>query len=117
MKRHLILAAVAIVAMLGLSAHSPGGDDVKPPKGFDSLFNGKDLTGWKSTGNMKVWGAENGVIYVQGGGGGWLMTEKEYGNYELRLQYKMSKGANSGVGIRAPLEGDPAYAGMEIQLI
>jgi hypothetical protein len=57
------------------------------------------------------------VIFVQGGGGGWLMTEKEYGDFELRLEYKMTKRANSGVGIRAPLKGDPAYVGMEIQLI
>ena len=101
---------------LALSPAVPGGGD-KPPEGFESLFNGKDLTGWKATGNMKVWGAENGVIYVSGGGGGWLMTEKEYSNYELRLEYKMSKVSNSGVALRSPLEGDPAYAGMEIQLI
>ncbi len=81
------------------------------------LFNGKDLTGWKATGKMEVWGAEKGVIFCQGGGGGWLMTEKEYGDFELRLEYKMPKGGNSGVGIRSPLQGDPAYVGMEIQLI
>jgi hypothetical protein len=88
-----------------------------PPRGFESLFNGKDLAGWKSTGKMEVWGAEKGVIFCQGGGGGWLMTTKEYGDFELRLEYKMPKGGNSGVGIRSPLTGDPAYAGMEIQLI
>ncbi len=113
MKRNLLAFAVAIlVAVTPLLA---GGDD--PPKGFESLFNGKDLTGWKSTGNMKVWGADKGVIYCEGGGGGWLMTEKQYGDYELRLEYKMPKGGNSGVGIRSPLTGDPAYQGMEIQLI
>src|SRR5438874_173216 len=40
----------------------------EPPKGFVSLFNGKDLTGWKATGKMDVWGAENGMIDVAGGG-------------------------------------------------
>lgn len=87
------------------------------PKGFEPLFNGKDLTGWKATGNPKVWGAENDVLFVQGGGGGWLMTEKEYDNFELRLEFKLPKMGNSGVGLRAPLKGDPAYQGMEIQLI
>src|SRR5262249_38705252 len=81
------------------------------------LFNGKDLTGWQATGKMEVWGAEKDVILCQGGGGGWLMTDKEYGDFELRLEYKMPKGGNSGVGIRSPLQGDPAYVGMEIQLI
>jgi hypothetical protein len=116
MKRHLVPASLAILGLLGLTAPIPASDD-KPPEGFESLFNGKDLTGWKSTGDMKVWGAEKGVIYVQGGGGGWLLTEKEYGDYELRLEYKMSKGANSGVALRTPFKGDPAYVGMEIQLI
>src|SRR5438067_13005838 len=92
-------------------------DDVKPPEGFTSLFNGTDLTGWKATGKMDVWGAEKGVIYVDKGGGGWLLTEQEYGDFELRLEYKMSKGANSGVALRTPRDGDPAYVGMEIQLI
>ena len=102
MKRLLIPAAFAVVTMFGLSSSVPGGGD-KAPEGFENLFNGKDLAGWKSTGDMKVWGAENGVIYVQGGGGGWLLTEKEYGDYELRLEYKMSKGANSGVCWRWPM--------------
>ncbi len=87
------------------------------PKGFQSLFNGKDLDGWKSTVKTKVWGAEKGVLYCEGGGGGYLMTEKQYGDYELRLEYKMPKGGNSGVAIRSPFQGDPAYAGMELQLI
>jgi len=87
------------------------------PEGFTPLFNGKDLTGWKATGKMDVWGAENGVIFVSGGGGGWLLTEKEYGDYELRLEYKLPKMGNSGVALRTPLQGDPAYVGMEIQLI
>jgi hypothetical protein len=89
------------------------------PEGFVPLFNGKDLTGWKATGDMKVWGAdpETKVLFCDKGGGGWLMTEKEYSDFEVRLEYKMPKMGNSGVGIRAPLQGDPAYAGMEIQLL
>jgi Domain of Unknown Function (DUF1080) len=89
------------------------------PAGFKALFNGKDLTGWKATGKMDVWGADaaRNVLFVQGGGGGWLMTEEEYGDFELRLEYKMPKMGNSGVGLRSPLVGDPAYAGMEIQLL
>jgi hypothetical protein len=116
MKRLVIPAALAIWMVLCISTQVPAGGD-KPPEGFVSLFNGKDLTGWKSTGNMKVWGAENGVIYVNGSGGGWLLTEQEYGDFELRLEYKMSKHSNSGVALRTPPKGDPAYVGMEIQLI
>ena len=90
----------------------------QPPEGFAPLFNGKNLAGWWVQANVKpVWGAQDGLLYCEGGGGGWLMTAKEYGNFELRLEYKMPKMGNSGVGLRSPLEGDPAYVGMEIQLI
>jgi hypothetical protein len=91
----------------------------EPPEGFVALFNGKNLEGWKATGKMDVWGAdtEKGILFVQGGGGGWLLTEKEYGDFELRLEYKMPKMGNSGVALRTPTQGDPAYVGMEIQLL
>jgi hypothetical protein len=88
------------------------------PEGFTALFNGKDLDGWKATGKADQWAAEEGSIVCKGGGGGYLLTEKEYGDFEFRCEYKWSKeGGNSGVGIRTPEKGDPAYVGMEIQLI
>src|SRR5206468_627539 len=67
----------------------------------------------------EVWGADKdaGVLYVSGGGGGWLLTEKEFGDFELRVEYKLPKMGNSGVALRSPTKGDPAYVGMEIQLI
>src|SRR5262249_42190821 len=70
-------------------------------KGFVPLFNGKDLAGWNINegGNMAVWGAENGVLYANGRGGGWLMTEKEYDDFELRLDFKLPEKGNSGVAL------------------
>ena len=112
-----LLRLAALPLFFALIVTPARSDDTKPPEGFSSLFNGKDLTGWKATGKMDVWGAEKGVIYVEKGGGGWLLTEQEFGDFELRVEYKMSKGANSGVALRTPTEGDPAYVGMEIQLI
>jgi hypothetical protein len=112
MKRFLF-SSIAVVAL------AAGGRPAEAPEGFQPLFNGKDLSGWQVQpgGNMKVWGAENGVLYVNGKGGAWLMTDKEYGDFELRLEFKVPKGGNSGVGLRAPLKGDPAYSGMEIQIL
>jgi hypothetical protein len=93
----------------------------KAPEGFTALFNGKDLTGWKvnkEATKPKVWGAEKGILYVQGSGGGWLMTEKEYSDFELRLEFKMPEKGNSGVALRSAMEGNPSFeSGMEIQLL
>ena len=49
--------------------------------------------------------------------GGNLYTEKEYANFVLRFDFKLTENANNGIGIRAPLEGDTAYTGMEIQVL
>jgi hypothetical protein len=88
------------------------------PEGFITIFDGKSLEGWKPTGKKEVWAVEDSHIVCKGGGGGWLLTEKEYGDFELRAEYRWEKkGGNSGVALRAPFEGDPAYQGMEIQLI
>jgi hypothetical protein len=92
-----------------------------PPEGFEALFNGKDLTGWRFfNSNRGEWEATDGLLVARGGRGGlggWLMTEKEYADFELRLEYRLSARANSGVALRAPLAGQPAWQGMEIQIL
>ena len=90
----------------------------KVEKGFTPLFDGKTLKGWvlmRSSGQGYL--AENGTIACPASGGGNLFTEKEYGNFVLRFEFNLEAGGNNGVGIRAPLEGDAAYAGMEIQIL
>jgi len=113
----------ALAAVLTLCLAGPAlSDDAEPdqeavPKGFTRLFNGKDTTGWKAhNGKTEAWKVDKGVLHVNGNGG-WLMTEKEYGDFELRLEYKLPKAGNSGVALRSPLQGDPAYTGMEIQIL
>lgn len=87
-------------------------------KGFSPLFNGKDLSGWKLMhGRGTGYIVENGVLVCPADGGGNLYTEKEYSNFILRLEWRLWEGGNNGVGIRAPLEGDAAYVGMEIQIL
>ena len=88
-----------------------------------SLFNSKDLTGWKPAHNA-IWTVENGVIVGRWdparSGGGWLMSEREFSDFVLRLEFRGEpKHTNSGVAIRDPLYGakDPAYTGYEIQIL
>jgi len=83
-----------------------------------SLFNGQNLEGWESVGsNPDGWGVEDGVLYTDGVGSGWLSTSSTYDNFKLELEYRVPEEGNSGVFLRAPREGNPAYEGMEIQIL
>ncbi len=86
-------------------------------QGFVPLFNGIDLTGW--TGNKIDYYADKGMIVCQptGQGRGNLYTDKEYSDFILRFEFKLTPGANNGLGIRTPLVGDAAYVGMELQIL
>jgi hypothetical protein len=86
--------------------------------GFVSLFDGQTLNGWKLIGKSgDGYGVKDGVIYCARGGGGNLLTEKEYSDFIFRFEFKLEDGSNNGVGIRAPADGDAAYMGMEIQIL
>lgn len=86
-------------------------------EGYLLLFNGADLTGW--VGNKQDYVAEGGTITVKTdqGGSGNLYTEKQYANFILRFEFQLTPGANNGLGIRTPMEGDAAYLGMELQIL
>jgi hypothetical protein len=75
-----------------------------------SLFNGKDLTGWKKANYL----VEDGVIVCKGGN---LVTEKQYTNYIFEFDFLLPPGGNNGLGIHYPGSGNPAYSGMELQIL
>lgn len=74
-------------------------------QGFVSMFNGKDFTGWRFTGDIKEpenWKIENGMIVLTGGGKPHLATEKEFTNFEIRFEWRSVKQKyNSGFYIRS----------------
>lgn len=100
---------VLTVLALPLAAAEPG---------FTPLFDGKSLDGWQLVhGRGTGYTVENGSLVCPADGGGNLFTAKQYSNFILRFDFKLSEGGNNGIGIRAPLEGDAAYVGMEIQVL
>jgi len=113
MHRTAVLGLVALVLAVALVAaeESKGAGE----EGFVPLFNGKDLTGW--VGSVKGYVVENGSLVCLKAGGGNLFTEKEYADFHLKFDFKLEPNANNGVGIRSPLQGNPAYAAMEIQVL
>ncbi len=86
-------------------------------EGFAPLFNGLDMSGW--TGNTTSYYPNDGAIVCdpKRGGGGNLYTAEEYGNFVFRFEFRLTPGANNGLGIRTPKIGDAAYQGMELQIL
>jgi hypothetical protein len=119
MFRTLLSAVVLFAAVCGTFADEKEEADATGlyPKeaadGFVPLFDGKTLKGWQ--GDTKGYVPENGVLVCAPGGK--LMTEKEYANFVFRFEFKLPPGGNNGVAIRAPLAGNAAYNGMEIQIL
>lgn len=118
-----MLRAVAfgVCALLFLLAQDVAAEEPAAPPGadrFEPLSNGRDLSGWKvKGGKLEAWKADGEQFSGIGPDGGWLRTEKAYSDFVLRLEYRISAGGNSGIGLRLPAEGEPAHVGMEIQIL
>lgn len=85
--------------------------------GFEPLFDGSSLFPW--TGNTTDYVPVNGELVVdpKRGGKGNLYTKKEYGDFHMKFEFQLTPGANNGLGIRTPIDGDAAYVGMELQIL
>jgi len=103
-----------LLAILGSAAHSAQGEQ---SDGFVSLFDGQSMKGW--VGETKGYEAKGGVLSSLPGKklGGKIFTEKEYGNFILRFEFKLTPGANNGLALRCPLEGKPHGKGFESQIL
>ena len=89
---------------------------VQKEAGWVLLFDGRSLAGWKPTSDAD-WKATDGEIRATKGAQGWLMTEKEYGDFELHVEFKAPPSTNSGVFFRTPLAPtDPAKDCYELNI-
>ncbi|HWL07274.1 MAG TPA: family 16 glycoside hydrolase [Planctomicrobium sp.] len=85
---------------------------------FIPLIKGKELDGWVvQEGKLSAWTREGDTISCTSAAGGWLRTEAEYSDFELKLEYRLQAGGNTGIGLRAPATGNPTFTGIEIQLL
>jgi len=95
--------------------------------GFQPLFPEDGVPkGWlvRAWDNLKnpapagvVWTVKDGVLHGSEPRGTWLVSEKEYGDFILEFEWKLGERGNSGTALRAPLFGDPAFDGLELQMV
>lgn len=112
--RTALVACVLVAVVSGIAAAE---------EGFVPMFNGRDLTGWQTTGNWKV--EEGGIVtlYPRPGEEGWqrydayLTTQRTYKDFILELDFKINQGGNSGVFLRVRDPLDQVETGFEVQIL
>jgi hypothetical protein len=115
--------AIALVVALTLAAGSGRSAD---EAGFVPLFpdegvpKGWLVTEWNDLAKRApagvAWTVKEGVLTSGKQRGNWLVSEKEYEDFILEFEFKLTEVGNSGVALRAPMRGDPAFDGLEFQL-
>ena len=118
----LLTASLLVLALFASRSHAQEGN--KPPKGFTAIFNGKNLKGWHGMGHFdprklkamtpaertakrlkdlddvhKHWFVRDGEL-INDGHGVFLTTDKEYGDFEMWIDYKTVPKADSGIYLR-----------------
>lgn len=66
---------------------------------------------------VRPWRVEGEVLVAAEPRGSWLVSDREYGDFILEFEWKIGERGNSGVGLRFPATGDPAFDGIEIQMV
>jgi hypothetical protein len=137
MKNKFLFLAIVICILSGcisvnINSNSTNiSNGEKSSNGWVSLFDGKTTTGWHSYGKDKadgIWNVVDGAICLtdkkqrtQGSGGGDLVTDKEYGDFDLKLEWKIAKNGNSGIifyVVEDPTKYKESYnTGMEMQVL
>jgi hypothetical protein len=115
-----LFAAASVAAQEKPPASKPDSDGFARLFAEDGIPKGWSVRAWNDVRNPPAqpteWKIEKGVL--QGGEprGSWLMSEKEYGDFILEFEFKLGELGNSGCALRAPLRGDPAFDGLELQM-
>jgi hypothetical protein len=115
-----VLASWLVLCLVGGCATRDPGD------GWVRLFpeEGAPL-GWtvrawddvrNPAGGSPVWRVEDGVLHGGEPRGSWLLSEREYGDFDLQFEFKLGERGNSGCALRVPMFGDPAFDGVELQM-
>ena len=121
------LVAASVYVGLVWSVAAAGAGEAVSEAGFERLFAEDGVpSGWvvrrwddvsKPAEPHVVWTVREGVLQGSEPRGTWLMSEKEYGDFVLRFEFKLGMRGNSGCALRSPMSGDPAFDGLELQML
>jgi hypothetical protein len=123
----LSLVLLMVIASLAFTVSKTKSPITNKKAGWISLFDGKSLKGWhgyNKTGTVKNWDIEDGALVCLGAAkdasGGDIVTDQKFANFELKWEWKVNKGSNSGVMyhvVEGPKWHSPYETGPEYQII
>jgi len=120
MKLRLCFLVLPLAFLLPACRHSGPASAFVPLFPQDGVPQGWIVRAWNDVRNPAdgnpVWKVENGVLTGGEPRGCWLLSEQEYGDFVLEFEFKLGERGNSGCALRAPLYGDPAFDGLELQM-
>jgi len=110
----LVLHALLALSLAGCASMAMGAHE------WESLFDGMSTRGWRNVGRETIdprWQAVDGALTLTAAGGGDIVSEREYGDFELQLEWRIAPGGNSGVFYRAG-DRDPVWkTAVEMQVL
>jgi hypothetical protein len=121
------LQLIVITAVAALSLTVFAGEPQEKEEGFVPLFpkdgvpEGWLVRSWSDVSKPPAnpdtkWIVKDGILHGGEPRGSWLLSQKQYGDFILKFEFKLGPTGNSGCALRAPLFGDPAFDGMELQM-
>lgn len=123
MRRRIGLQGVVLMVILMaavVSAVQPAEDGFVPLFPKEGAPEGWLVRTWndlsKPVDSSVQWLVKDGVLHGSPMRGTWLVSERQYGDFILKYDFKLGETGNSGCALRAPLFGDPAFDGMELQM-
>lgn len=121
MTRQFSVLAVLLAISATSIAAEPTDAGSTPLFPEDGIPQGWVVRQWNDVSNPAddgvVWKVEDGVLHGSDPRGTWLISEKEYADFELRFEWKIGEQGNGGCGLRFPPKGDPAFDGLELQMV
>lgn len=115
--RFVLLAWILAKSMLQ-AEEQPGFKPLFPDDGIPKTWVVRKWDDVKNAAEAGVnWKVEKGELNGSEPRGTWLLSEKEYTDFVLSFDWKLGERGNSGVALRAPMHGDPAFDGMELQMV
>jgi len=113
-----ILSPALLWSAAVVAADSAG---FKPLFPTDGIPEGWSVRKWNELKELAepgvVWKVENGVLHGSEPRGTWLVSDAEYADFILDFEWKLGERGNGGTALRAPLYGDPAFDGLELQMV